>query len=112
MKGQRDPMEALSANQAKAKSAWVTGALLSQDADWLIARGRLAHLMCGHYVLTRALYKAACPRCGEMIRSGWDYEGFRRAGSRDTFSWPDDPLRQLHETDEDGEGRFDPTSPR
>lgn len=32
-----------------------------------------------------------------MIRAGWDHDGFRRLKEPDTFSWPDDPLRVLHE---------------
>jgi hypothetical protein len=60
---------------------------------------RLVELNCRHFVVTRAVHRANCPRCGEMIRSGYDYDEFRRHDGEDTFSWPDDPLRVLHETD-------------
>lgn len=58
---------------------------------------RIVILECGHYALTRSLHRAACPRCGEMIRGGYDYDGFRRLGNPDTFDWPGDPLIALNE---------------
>ncbi len=54
-------------------------------------------LECGHYVLSRALHRAPCQRCGEMIRSGYDHDGFRRLGMPDKFHWPEDPLLELNE---------------
>ena len=58
---------------------------------------RIVILECGHYALTRSLRRAACPRCGEMLRSGYDYDGFRRLGNLDAFDWPGDPLVALNE---------------
>lgn len=87
--------------------------LSAASVDQLLARGRIVRLACGHFKMTKALGRTGCPRCGEMIRAGWDHDGFRRLGNADTFSWPDDPLRLLHER-QNGEhsGHFDPTNPR
>lgn len=104
LKDEPDPMELLAADQSLAKMVWITG-----TSKQLTSRGRLVQLECGHFVVTRALHKAACPRCGEMIRSGWDHDGFRRLKGDDTFSWPDDPLRILHEKEQGAEARLDPT---
>lgn len=59
-------------------------------------KGRLAHLLCGHFVFTKATRRAKCPRCGEMIRAGYDYAAFRKGEAFDEFSWPDDPLGSIH----------------
>lgn len=90
-----DPVESITADQSSAlllqAMVWKTGG--HPDAK----RGRLAALACGHYTVTKALNRAKCPRCGEMIRAGYDYDAFRNRGGRDEFSWPSDPLRPLHE---------------
>lgn len=107
---ERNPVEPLSADQVRAVNVWTLGA--ANVPTW---RGRVVELACGHLVVTRALRESGCPRCGEMIRAGWDYDGFRRLGGPDTFHWPDDPFRVHHEGERGpGEhgGRFDPTDPR
>ncbi|WP_081068040.1 hypothetical protein [Burkholderia territorii] len=90
-----DPVEALSENQGSAlflqAMVWKTGG----HPD--VTHGRLVALACGHYTVTKALHRAKCRRCGEMIRAGYDYDAFRNLGGRDEFSWPHDPLRSLHE---------------
>jgi len=90
---ERNPIEALVDDQASAKGVFVVG---MAHAD-LLKAGRVVKLACGHFTLTKALRKAGCPRCGEMIRAGYDHDGFRRLGEPDTFSWPDDPFRAVHE---------------
>ncbi|MGF6265219.1 hypothetical protein OKW49_006212 [Paraburkholderia youngii] len=90
-----DPFEALSANQASAL-AWKWK--LGTPPD-LLKDGRLVALECGHYLVTKARIRAKCRRCGAMIRAGCDYDAFRNLGGAETFSWPGDPLRPLHETD-------------
>ena len=57
---------------------------------------RLAQLLCGHFVYTKATRRSACPRCGEMIRAGYDYDGFRNHEMTDEFLWPGDPLGEIH----------------
>lgn len=107
--GERDPVEPLAADQTRAFSAWVLG-----TSNVLTPRGRVVELACGHFTVTKALREAACPRCGEMIRSGWDHDGFRRLGNPDTIHWPDDPLHVLHEVVIDGAEfprRYNPTNP-
>ena len=107
---ERDPVEPLAVDQTRAVNVWTLGV-----ANTPTQRGRVVELACGHLVITRARHAAGCPRCGEMIRSGWDHDGFRRLGNPDTFHWPDDPFRVHHEGElprgEHG-GRFDPTNPR
>lgn len=93
--GEPNPMEKFAADQASAKGVWVVG-LAQMD---LLKHGRVVKLDCGHYTLTKALHRAGCPRCGEMIRAGYDHDGFRRLGAPDEFSWPDDPFRAAHESD-------------
>ncbi|WP_080423746.1 hypothetical protein [Burkholderia ubonensis] len=87
-----DPFEKIARDQTAAMP-WRAGV----NADLMMKHGRLALLACGHFTLTKALQKAKCRRCGEMIRAGYDYDAFRNHGARDTFSWPDDPLGPLHE---------------
>ncbi len=58
---------------------------------------RVVRLECGHFALTRARNRTACCRCGEMIRSGYDYVAFRINGYPDDFHWPGDPLYGLNE---------------
>ncbi len=83
----------------------------TRTVESLLKHGRLVRLACRHFRLTKALHRTGCSRCGEMIRAGWDYQGFRELGNPDTFSWPGDPLRQLHEAPEtDGLAKFDPTA--
>ncbi|WP_321967138.1 RING finger protein [Burkholderia cepacia] len=90
-----DPVEPLSSNQSTAlfrnAMVWKTGS----HPD--LKHGRLVALACGHYTITKALHRSKCPRCGAMIRAGYDYDAFRNRGALDDFSWPDDPLRPLHE---------------
>lgn len=97
MSKQPDPVERLAADQAQAQSVWFTGAAGGMTDLFLKAGKRLVALECGHYAITRALSRAKCRRCGEMIRAGWDYDAFRNHSAPDTFSWANDPLRELHE---------------
>ena len=69
-----------------------------------IRDGRIVSLACGHKLLTKALRKARCPRCLEMLQrsitdGSEDYDAFRNHGKRDRMVWPDDPFRMLHEPD-------------
>lgn len=89
---ERDPVEALSDDQGPAIMVWKAG-----TADLMLKQGRPVLLACGHFTITRSVHRAKCSRCGEMIRSGYDYEAFRNRGAEDVFSWPADPLRILHE---------------
>lgn len=108
LKNERDPVEDI--KESAAKEFAFEAAIHTPTVEDLLKRGRLVRLACGHFKITKALRRAACGRCGEMIRSGWDHDGFRRLGEEDTFSWPDDPLRRLHEPEErDSGARFDPT---
>ena len=85
--------------------------LNTASVDQLLTRGRIVRLACGHFKTSKALVRTGCNRCGEMIRAGWDHDGFRRLGIADTFSWPDDPLRKLHERQNDGHSaHLDPTN--
>ena len=59
-------------------------------------RGHLVQLECGHYKVTTALNRTTCPRCGAMIRSGYDYDKFRNIDHVDDFDWPGDPLLNLN----------------
>ena len=71
-------------DQTSAKGVFVVGI---SHAD-LLKAGRVVKLACGHFTLTKALRKAGCPRCGEMVRAGYDYDGFRRLVSRMRFRGP------------------------
>ncbi|CAI10408.1 hypothetical protein p1B214 (plasmid) [Aromatoleum aromaticum EbN1] len=93
MANERDPVEALAGDQVSAKGIWAVG-LAQTD---LLRHGRVVKLACGHYTLTKATHRSGCPRCGEMIRAGYDHDAFRRQGAPDEFSWPDDPFRAVHE---------------
>jgi hypothetical protein len=90
-RGMPDPREPLRADQGMA--LFYTTLANAKQAG---TKGRLAHLLCGHFVITKAIRSAKCPRCGEMIRAGYDYEAFRNGGGFDEFSWPDDPLGYIH----------------
>jgi hypothetical protein len=90
--GEPDPVEALVDDQS-CSMVWKSG----MHAEEMLKHGRLALLACGHFTITKSLRKAKCRRCGEMIRSGYDYDEYRNLGGEDNFSWPGDPLRQLHE---------------
>lgn len=108
LKGEPDPIEALTS----ATEFQFDPVLQTRTAEELLSRGRVVRLACGHFKMTKALRRTGCPRCGEMIRSGWDHDSFRRLGAPDTFSWPDDPMRRLHEPQEvEVQTRFDPTNP-
>lgn len=71
-----NPVEALAADQASAKGLWAIGVA---QADFL-KHGRVVRLSCGHFTSTKATSKAQCPRCGEMIRAGYDHDAFHQAG--------------------------------
>ncbi|KWW32409.1 MULTISPECIES: hypothetical protein [Cupriavidus] len=101
--GEPDPVELLVEDQTHAM-AWKMG----QCQDAMMKHGRLVALSCGHFTMTKALHRAKCRRCGEMIRAGYDYDAFRNRGESDRFSWPSDPLRPLHERDEAIENKFSP----
>jgi hypothetical protein len=58
---------------------------------------RFVVLACGHTTFTKALHSAHCPRCQQMLDSGYDWDGFRRLGFPDQMSWPKDPCRRLNE---------------
>ncbi len=60
---------------------------------------RVVRLECGHFVFSRARNRTTCCRCGEMIRSGYDYVAFRAGEKEDDFHWPDDPLRNLNDNE-------------
>lgn len=94
--GEPNPFEALADDQASAKAIWAMGVAKADP----VKHGRLVKLACGHFTVTKALHRARCPRCGEMIRAGYDYDGFRRLGGQDDFSWPGDPFRAVHEAGE------------
>lgn len=104
--GESDPVEKLAVNQGNAllcnAMVWKTGAHPN------LRVGRLVALECGHFTITKSVHRAKCSRCGEMIRAGYDYDAFRNLGGADTFSWPDDPLRALHEREEVETQRFSP----
>ena len=95
MANERDPIEELAADQRSAIGIEVFCSVQSN----ILKYGRVVGLACGHFALTKALHKARCPRCGEMIRAGYDYDAFRRLGAPDEFRWPDDPFRPAHESD-------------
>lgn len=95
-----NPVEKLASEQQQLKthSGWF--AEITKRSEHFLKTGkRIVALECGHYVLSRSLHRAACPRCGEMIRSGYDHDGFRRLGMPDEFHWQEDPLRELNEGD-------------
>lgn len=100
LRNEPNPIEKLSGEhqQLKTHSGWFAD-LPQRTAHFLKTGQRIVALECGHYVLSKALQRAACPRCGEMIRSGYEYDGFRRLGMPDDFHWPDDPLSTLNEGD-------------
>lgn len=62
--------------------------------------GHLAQLECGHYKVTHAINSTGCPRCGAMIRAGYDYDRFRNIDHHDTFVWPTDPLKCVNHHDD------------
>ena len=95
---QPNPVEALASReeQMKIHSGWFAD-IATQATHFLTTGTRITVLKCGHFVLSKALHRAACPRCGEMIRSGYDYQGFRKLGMPDEFNWPGDPLRELNQ---------------
>lgn len=89
--GAPDPVESLREDQGMA-IFYTTIA----STEGCAQKGRLVHLLCGHFVFTKATRRAKCPRCGEMIRAGYDYAAFRNGEAFDDFSWPDDPLGGIH----------------
>ncbi|HEP6431523.1 TPA: hypothetical protein VDB83_005855 [Burkholderia cenocepacia] len=106
LRNEPNPVEKLASDQQQLKihSGWF-GELEQRTADFLKTGKRIVVLECGHYVLSKSLHRAACPRCGEMIRSGYDYDGFRRLGMPDEFHWPEDPLLVVNEGERrDGHG--------
>lgn len=97
LRNEPNPVEKLaSEQQLRTHSGWFAK-LPEQTAHFVRTGERIVVLECGHYVLSRALYRAGCPRCGEMIRRGYDHDGFRRLGMPDEFNWPEDPLLELNE---------------
>lgn len=104
LKGEPNPVEKLASEQQQSRthSGWFAD-ITKRSEHFLKTGKRIVALECGHYVLSRALHRAACPRCGEMIRSGYDHDGFRRLGQPDTFHWPADPLLELNEGARDHE---------
>lgn len=90
---QPNPTENLMGDQGL---SFFLNSLASTDTN-LTPNGRIVRLECGHFVLSKASRKTKCPRCGEMIRSGYDYEGFRTGRDSDEFHWPDDPAFSLNE---------------
>lgn len=97
-----NPVEKFAPEQSQAHSSWLNA--LSQRR-FIETGQRIVKLECGHHVLSRSLYRAACKRCGEMIRSGYDHDGFRRLGEKDEFHWPEDPLGALNEGDQEDCGQ-------
>lgn len=97
MAAEPDPVEALALDQATTKGVWTIGPIVPDP----IKHGRVVKLACGHYTLSRARFRARCQRCGQMIRAGYDHDGYRRLGIPDRFSWPDDPFRHVHEVQRD-----------
>lgn len=98
LRNQPNPVEKLASEQQQLKthSGWF--AEITKRTEHFLKTGkRIVALECGHYVLSRSLHSAACKRCGEMIRSGYDHDGFRRLGMPDEFHWPNDPLVELNE---------------
>lgn len=89
----RDPIERLAPDQGLALTLRVMN-----DMPVRADGARLVQLACTHFTVARALRRAACPRCGAMIRAGYDYDAFRRLGEPERFVWPDDPLRGIHES--------------
>jgi len=107
--GERDPVEGVS----NAHEFEFDPAVHTATVEQLLEFGRLVRLGCGHFKRTKALLRTGCPRCGEMIRAGWDFDGFRRLGLPDDFSWPSDPLRTLHERESvENNGSYDPNGVR
>lgn len=98
LRRQPNPVEKLASElqQLKTHNGWFAD-ITKQAEQFLKAGKRIVPLECGHYVLSSALHRAPCPRCGEMIRSGYDHDGFRRLGMPDKFHWPEDPLFELNE---------------
>ncbi|MBV7542046.1 hypothetical protein [Acidovorax sp. sic0104] len=98
LRNQRNPIERLVSleEQSKTHNGWFAS-LPQRTAHFLATGKRIVRLECRHYVLTRSLFRAACPRCGEMIRAGYDYDAFRRLGAQDEFRWAEDPLWELNE---------------
>jgi hypothetical protein len=73
------------------------------NAERMIREGKfIVDLECGHKAYTRALNRAVCPRCTEMLRRSIedgreDWDGFRHHGKLDHMEWPADPCRQFNE---------------
>jgi hypothetical protein len=77
-------------------------ALTFNSKEFLASGRRLVDLECGHKAFTRALKRAKCHRCSEMLRRSIetgeeDHDAFRNRGAPDRMSWPGDPLRKMHE---------------
>ena len=76
-----NPTEKLSHDQRMALYLFsISGAFLTCRS------GRLVQLECRHYKITRATKRTGCPRCGAMIRAGYDYDAFRNLEHLDTFN--------------------------
>lgn len=96
MKSEKDPFEKIDMDTPSSKGIWTMGVIPVENYD-ILKHGRPARLECGHFTMTKALKRAQCPRCGEMIRAGYDYDSFRHHGAPDEFSWPGDPFQLIHE---------------
>ncbi len=90
LKNCKNPIKKLSADQSMTF-------FLTAISDEKQTLNRLVRLECGHFIQTRAVQRSRCPRCGEMIRAGYDYEGFSMGQHTDDFHWPDDPCFNLNE---------------
>lgn len=97
---QPDPFERLAQDQGRALFLMTFGQATAAADLFLKTGKRPVVLECGHLTLTRALMRAKCRRCGQMIRTGYDYDAFRNHGAPDDFSWPEDPFRLAHEAAE------------
>jgi hypothetical protein len=106
LRNEPNPIEKLANEQLQLQAigSWFTD-VPKWTAHFMKTGQRIVALECGHYVLSKSLRRAACSRCGEMIRSGYDYDGFRRLGIADNFHWPDDPLFALNEGERSGSGK-------
>ncbi|MFT0546997.1 hypothetical protein ACMHYO_11715 [Allopusillimonas ginsengisoli] len=97
MRAQPNPFERIGTAQRQAQALYLTARTNKWTVLFLKTCKRFVVLECGHFTVTRFLFRAKCARCGEMIRSGFDHDAFRHHHVPDTFQWPDDPLRELHE---------------
>lgn len=77
-------------------------ALVFNSETFIRSGRRSVQLACGHWLITRNLNRAVCPRCKEMLRrsiedGSEDYVGFRHGSRIDRMDWPNDPCRNLNQ---------------